>query len=293
MMQAGFSYFSAPAKLNLFLHVTGRRADGYHLLQTVFRFLDHGDEVGLRVTESGVIRRVRPLVGVTEQQDLTLRAAHLLKQATGCPKGVEIDLVKRLPVGGGLGGGSSDAATTLIALNRLWATALSADQLQALALELGADVPVFVFGRSAFAEGIGEQLQEVHLAPAWYLVVVPQVTVSTAEIFAAPELTRNTKAIKIAAFSIDQGHNDLQPVACKRYPQIVRCLQWLEQFGKATMSGSGASVFSAFEDEAAARAAFKQMPAGMRGFVARGLDRHPLCATIGGGEQFLGSSQVG
>ncbi len=277
-MKAGFSYFPAPAKLNLFLHVIGRRSDGYHLLQTVFRFLDYGDEVGLRVRQDGRIRRIGTLPGVSAQQDLTLRAARLLQQVSDCPSGVDIDLVKRLPVGGGLGGGSSDAATTLMALNQLWATGLSPARLQALALQLGADVPVFIFGRSAFAEGIGEQLREVHLSPAWYLVVVPQVTVSTAEIFAAPELTRNTKAIKIAAFSIDQGHNDLQPVACKRYPEIVRCLKWLGQFGKAAMSGSGASVFSAFGDEVSARAALAQMPPDMAGFVARGLDRHPLYA---------------
>jgi 4-diphosphocytidyl-2-C-methyl-D-erythritol kinase len=275
-MKAGFSYFPAPAKLNLFLHVTGRRADGYHLLQTVFRFLDFGDEVGLRVSEDGVVRRVRPVPGVTEQEDLTLRAAKLLKEASGCPLGVDIDLLKRLPLGGGVGGGSSDAATTLIALNRLWSAGLSTDRLQALAVQLGADVPVFIFGRSAFAEGIGEHLQEVQLSPAWYLVVVPQVAVSTAEIFAAPELTRNTKAIKIAAFSVEQCRNDLQPVACRRYPQIARCLKWLEQFGKAAMSGSGACVFSAFDSERSARAALERMPGEMEGFVARGLDRHPL-----------------
>jgi len=275
-MKAGFTYFPAPAKLNLFLHVTGRRADGYHLLQTIFRFLDYGDEVGLRVRAGGEIRRVSPQNGVPEQEDLTLRAARLLKDASSCPLGVDIDLFKRLPLGGGLGGGSSDAATTLIALNRLWATGLSRDQLQALGLRLGADVPVFIFGRTAFAEGIGERLEAVHMPPAWYLVIVPQVAVSTAEIFSAPELTRNTKAIKIAAFSIDQGHNDLQPVACNRHPEIVRCLEWLGQFGKAAMSGSGASVFSAFDDEASARAALEQKPADMKGFVARGLDRHPL-----------------
>ncbi len=275
-MKAGFSYFPAPAKLNLFLHVTGRRADGYHLLQTVLRLLDYADEVGLRVTDDGAVRRVSQVPGVMEQDDLTLRAARLLKQASGCPLGVDIDLVKRLPVGGGLGGGSSDAATTLIALNRLWSIGLSVDQLQALAVQLGADVPFFVFGRNAFAEGIGEHLHALHLESAWYLVIVPQVTVSTAEIFAAPELTRNTKAIKIAAFSVDQGHNDLQPVACRRYPQIVHCLEWLKQFGNAAMSGSGASVFSPFASEYSARAVLEQMPAGMKGFVARGLDRHPL-----------------
>jgi 4-diphosphocytidyl-2-C-methyl-D-erythritol kinase len=275
-MKEGFSYYPAPAKLNLFLHVIGRRADGYHLLQTVFRFVDFGDQIGLRISESGEPRRVGRICDVAEADDLTLRAARLLKQVSGSPKGVEIDLIKRLPVGGGLGGGSSDAATTLIALNRLWATGLSRQQLQALALQLGADVPVFVFGRSAFAEGIGERLQEVRVEPAWYLIVMPQVAVSTAEIFAAPELTRNTKAIKIAPFSISQGHNDLQPVACKRYPQIARCLEWLSQFGKAAMTGSGGSVFGVFADERSAQTALEQMPPDMQGFVARGLDRHPL-----------------
>ncbi len=172
-MKAGFSYFPAPAKLNLFLHVTGRRADGYHLLQTVLRLLDYADEVGLRVTDDGAVRRVSQVPGVMEQDDLTLRAARLLKQISGCPLGVDIDLVKRLPVGGGLGGGSSDAATTLIALNRLWSIGLSVDQLQALAVQLGADVPFFVFGRNAFAEGIGEHLHALHLESAWYLVIVP------------------------------------------------------------------------------------------------------------------------
>jgi len=275
-MKEGFSYFPAPAKLNLFLHVIGRRADGYHLLQTVFRFVDFGDQVGLRICERGEPRRVGRIRDIAEADDLTVRAARLLKQVSGSPMGVEIDLIKRLPVGGGLGGGSSDAATTLIALNRLWATGLSRQQLQVLALQLGADVPVFVFGRSAFAEGIGERLQEVRVEPAWYLVATPQVAVSTAEIFASPELTRNTKAIKIAAFSIGQGHNDLQPVACKRYPQIARCLEWLGQFGKAAMTGSGGSVFGVFADERSAQTALEQMPPDMQGFVARGLDRHPL-----------------
>ncbi len=277
-MKAGFEYFPAPAKLNLFLHVTGRRADGYHLLQTVFRFLDFGDEVGFRMRHDGEIRRTNRISGITDDQDLTLRAAHLLRSVSGSRMGVDIDLIKRLPVGGGLGGGSSDAATTLIALNRLWSLGISTERLQLLALELGADVPVFVFGRTAFAEGIGERLQAIYVDPAWYLVVVPQVAVSTAEIFADPELTRNSKAIKIAAFSIAEGHNDLAPVACKRYPEIARCLKWLEQFGRAAMSGSGASVFVAFDSETSARVALSELPADMKGFVARGLDRHPLFA---------------
>ena len=277
-MNAGFSYFPAPAKLNLFLHVTGRRADGFHTLQTVFRFVDYCDEVGFRLREDDGIHRVTPVAGIAENQDLTMRAARLLQTASGCRLGVDISTDKRLPVGGGLGGGSSDAATTLIVLNDLWKLRLTRTRLQQLAVRLGADVPVFIFGRSAFAEDIGDRFQEIDLGPAWYLVLVPQVTVSTAEIFAAPELTRNTKAIKIAAFSVGQGRNDLQAVACKRFPEIARHLNWLGKFGKAAMTGSGACVFSAFDSEAAARSVLEQLPTEMRGFVSRGLDRHPLYA---------------
>lgn len=285
-MTTAVSRYPAPAKLNLFLHVVGRRSDGYHLLQTVFRFLDYGDELSFRIRDDAVIRRATQLEGVPEEGDLCVRAACLLQQHTGSRLGADIDLVKRLPLGGGLGGGSSDAATTLIALNRLWKTGLSRAQLQELALRLGADVPVFIFGRSAFAEGIGERLQELFLAPAWYLVLVPEAAVSTAEIFSAPELTRNTNAITIAAFSVghglnESGHvftgrNDLEPVVVRRYPQVARHLEWLRRYGDARMTGSGACVFCAFEDEAQAARVLAELPAGMRGFVARGLDRHPL-----------------
>jgi 4-diphosphocytidyl-2-C-methyl-D-erythritol kinase len=250
--------FAAPAKLNLFLHVVGRRADGYHLLQTVFRFIDS------------------ELAGVPDGADLCLRAARLLKDRARSRLGVDIELVKRLPIGGGLGGGSSDAATTLIVLNRLWQTGLARAQLQELALELGADVPVFVFGRSAFAEGVGERLVALQLPPAWYLVLVPETAVSTTEIFSAPELTRTTNAITIAAFSVGQGRNDLEPVVCRRYPQVARHLEWLRQYGDARMTGSGACVFCGFETEAQAQQVLSELPAEMRGFVARGLDRHPL-----------------
>lgn len=275
-MNAGFSYFPAPAKLNLFLHVTGRRADGYHTLQTMFRFVDICDEVGFRLREDDGIHRLAPIAGIDEDQDLTLRAARLLQLTSGCRLGVDIDIDKRLPMGGGLGGGSSDAATTLMVLNKMWSLGLSRNRLQQIALQLGADVPVFVFGRSAFGEGVGERLHAIELDPAWYLILVPQVTVSTAEIFAARELTRNTKAIRIAAFSVGQGHNDLQPVACKRFPEIARHLNWLGKFGKAAMTGSGACVFSAFDSELEARSVFDRLPADMKGFVARGLNRHPL-----------------
>ncbi len=273
--------FPAPAKLNLFLHVTGRRADGYHLLQSVFRFIDHGDTVWLGVRQDGQVRRLQTLPGVPEAQDLTLRAAKLLQQETGCPLGADIGLEKRLPMGGGLGGGSSDAATVLLALNRLWGLGLSRQRLQDLALQLGADVPVFVFGQAAFAEGVGEKLMPIALSPAWYVVLVPPVSVATAGVFAAPELTRDTPPIKIADFLSGAGRNDLQPVVVKEYPEVARHLDWLGRFGEARMTGSGACVFLAVADEAAARAILQELPRDMQGFVARGLDRHPLFELAG------------
>ena len=275
-MTAAAGVFPAPAKLNLFLHVVGRRDDGYHLLQTVFRFIDYGDELSFVVRADGAIRRITALEGVCAEQDLTVRAARALQRATGCREGADIGIVKRLPIGGGLGGGSSDAATTLIVLNRLWRTGLSRDRLQQLALTLGADVPIFVFGQNAFAEGIGERLRAIALPPAWYLILVPELTVSTAEIFSSPELTRNSNAITIAAFSVGQGRNDLEAVVCRRYPQVTRHLEWLRRYGDARMTGSGACVFCAFDSEEHARRVLSELPADMRGFVACGLDRHPL-----------------
>jgi len=268
--------FPAPAKLNLLLRVTGRRADGYHLLQTVFRFIDYGDTLHFAVREDGAITRATAIAGVAEEDDLTLRAARLLQRVGGTARGVEIALDKRLPLGGGLGGGSSDAATTLIALNRLWELHLPRARLQELALELGADVPVFVFGENAVGEGIGELLRPLALPPAWYLVLLPPVAVSTARIFQAADLKRDSNPIKIPPFSLAAGGNDLEPVVCRLYPEIGRCLNWLGRFGPAAVTGSGACVFAEFGDERAARAALQQLPADMRGVVARGLDRHPL-----------------
>lgn len=276
--------FFAPAKLNLMLRVVGRRADGYHLLETVFRFLDRGDEVRLEARSDGLIRRTRPLPGVSEDDDLTVRAARLLQKATGSARGADIELEKRLPLGGGLGGGSSDAATVLLALNHLWDTRLSRDALRALALELGADVPVFVFGESAFAQGIGEDLAPVRLPPAWYVVLTPPVSVPTAEIFGHPDLKRDSKPIKIQGFSVGwspeqtltHAANDLESLVCRLYPEVARHLEWLRQHGPALMTGSGASVFAAFDSERAARDVMDRVPADMHGFVARGLDRHPL-----------------
>jgi 4-diphosphocytidyl-2-C-methyl-D-erythritol kinase len=267
--------FPAPAKLNLMLRVVGRRADGYHLLQTVFRFIDHGDIVRLRVRRDGAIVRLRSLPDVAEADDLTVRAAHALKMATGTALGADIDLQKRLPLGGGLGGGSSDAATVLLALNQLWQTGLSRKRLQELALPLGADVPVFIYGQSALAGGVGEQLEPLALPPAWYLVLVPPVAVPTAAVFRHPELKRDSEKVKIQGFSVLRG-NDLEPLVCREYPEVARHLAWLNQYGAAQMTGSGACVFAAFANGAAARSALAACPVDMRGFVARGLDVHPL-----------------
>jgi 4-diphosphocytidyl-2-C-methyl-D-erythritol kinase len=266
----------APAKINLFLHVLGRRADGYHLLQTVFRFLDYGDTLHFSPRADGAVRLVTPQPGVSPETDLTVRAARLLKEAAGVPQGVEIRLEKRLPIGGGLGGGSSDAATVLLALNRLWEINWPSERLQRLGLELGADLPIFLHGRAAFAEGVGERFSDIVLPPAWYLVLVPKVQVPTAAIFASPDLRRDTPAILPAGWRPGQGGNDLEAVACRLYPEVARHLAWLARFGDARMSGSGACVFAGFFDEAAARAVWAQLPPDMEGFVARGLDRHPL-----------------
>ncbi len=268
--------YPAPAKLNLFLHVVGRRADGYHLLQSVFRLIDRADTVHLELRDDGRVVREGDLPGVPEDRDLTVRAARLLQAHAPAGAGVSIRLEKTLPMGGGLGGGSSDAATVMLALNRLWQANLSRESLQNLALQLGADVPVFIFGQTAFAEGVGEILHPVSAPPAWYVVLMPPVQVPTAAIFAAPELTRNTPPLKIAPFSAGMGHNDLQSVVVNRYPEVARHLEWLSQFGDARMTGSGACVFASFGAEEAARGVLRQLPETMRGFVAQGLDRHPL-----------------
>ncbi len=269
----------APAKLNLFLHVVGRRDDGYHLLQTVFRFLDFSDQLRFSLQENGAVKLHTPTPGVPEESDLCIRAAKLLRQESGTSLGVEIFLEKRIPMGGGLGGGSSDAATTLLALNRLWGLGWNRSRLMELGLRLGADVPVFIFGENAFAEGIGEKLTPIMLPPAWYLVLTPPAHVPTAQVFASNELTRNTIPIKIPPFSVAQGHNDLEPVVCWAYPEVARHLQWLRQLDSATMAamtGSGACVFAEFVNEAEAQRALTQLPGSMKGFVAQGLSRHPM-----------------
>ena len=266
----------APAKLNLFLHVVGRRTDGYHLLQSAYRLLDWGDTLTFERRDDGLITRAAEIPGVPAERDLAVRAARMLQSETGCTWGVDIRLDKRLPTGGGLGGGSSDAATTLIALNRLWHTGLGRAHLAALGLRLGADVPFFIFGGDAFVEGVGEAMRPLELAPAWYVVVAPPVAVPTAEIFAAQELTRNSEPIKIMDFAESATRNDLQAVACSRYPEVATAIRWLSQFAPARMTGSGACVFAPVVSENDAERIAAACPAPMRAWKARSLARHPL-----------------
>jgi 4-diphosphocytidyl-2-C-methyl-D-erythritol kinase len=262
----------APGKLNLFLHLLGKRADGYHELQTVFRLIDAADRVGIAPREDGRLSFAGPF----GEENLCLRAARLLKGETGSPLGADLALEKKLPVGGGLGGGSSDAATVLLVLNQLWRTGLSRKDLMAMALKLGADVPFFVFGESALGEGIGERLRAFDVDPAWYLVLVPQVAVSTREIFAAA-LTGERKPLTIPPFFAGLGANDLEAIVTARHPEVAAQLEWLKaRCPRARMTGSGACVFAEFADEASARALLAELPRGSEGFVARGLERHPL-----------------
>lgn len=266
----------APAKLNLFLHVTGRREDGYHLLQTLFRFIDLNDTLHFSLREDGEVHRVNEIEGVAEEQDLCVRAARLLQKETGCALGVDIAVEKRIPMGGGLGGGSSDAATTLIALNRLWSLKLTRECLMSVGLQLGADVPVFIFGENAFAEGVGEKLQAYALPVAWYVVLFPPVHVPTAKIFTHPELTRDSVSIIIRALSLQHCRNDLQSVVCSLYPEVADYLAELGKHGRAMMTGSGACVFAEFASRDRAEAVLQQLPRDMRGVVVQGLSRHPL-----------------
>ena len=266
----------APAKINLFLHVVGRRDDGYHLLQSVFRLIDISDNLHFSPRNDGLVRLTRPLPGISEESELSIRAARLLQSKTGTTKGVDICLQKIIPIGGGLGGGSSDAATTLIVLNRLWGLGLSRARMGELALELGADVPFFVFGANAFVEGIGEVLHEVELRSAWYVVLVPPVAVPTKAVFADHGLTRDSKTVIVSGCSEGFGRNDLEPIVCRQYPVVAAHLSWLKEFGDARMSGSGACVFAEFPTESQARSVLARLPKELRGFVASGLPRHPL-----------------
>lgn len=274
--------YPAPAKLNLFLHVVGRRPDGYHLLQSVFTLIDLADRVRLRVRDDGLIRRVSLLPGVPAEADLAVRAARLLQEASGTRLGADIEVDKRIPMGGGLGGGSSDAATVLLALDRLWGTGFGAEALAELAPALGADVPFFLFGQPAWAEGIGELLRPIDVPARWYLVLAPPVSVPTAAIFQAPELTRNTEPLKMEDFSArltardGSLRNDLEAVVVSRFPAVAEHLEWLRARGAGRMTGSGACVFADFDSREEAESMLGELPASMKGFVAQGLHQHPL-----------------
>jgi len=273
--------YPAPAKLNLFLHVTGRRADGYHLLQSVFVLIDRCDTLRVAVRGDGVVRRVNDVPGVPAETDLAVRAAKALQAASGCALGADIEVEKRIPMGGGLGGGSSDAATVLLVLDRLWKLHLGTARLQEIGVGLGADVPFFVGGRNAWVEGIGERIVPIDVPPRWYAVLVPPVHVATRDIFAAAELTRDRETLKMEDFSARPATafvNDLEAVAVSRYPQVRSHLQWLRQYGQARMTGSGGCVFAGFDSRDAAQGVIDALPATMQGFIAQGLTHHPLRA---------------
>ncbi len=275
-----FKPYLAPAKINLFLHVTGQRADGYHTLQSVFQLLDFYDTISLKPTKNSLIKRVTAINNVPEHEDLCVRAAQALQNATNCKLGVEINIKKNIPMGGGLGGGSSDAATVLLALNHLWQLNLSREKLMEIGLTLGADVPVFIFGQNAWAEGIGEILTPLAMPIQYYVVLTPQAHVSTAQIFANPRLTKDTKPLKIADFSDGANsnlfRNDLEKVVSEEFPAVASTIQWLNQFGQARMSGSGASVFVSVNSLAKANDVLAQKPSNTSGLVAKSLNRHPL-----------------
>jgi 4-diphosphocytidyl-2-C-methyl-D-erythritol kinase len=266
----------APAKLNLFLHIVGRRDDGYHLLQTVFQFLDRGDSLFFTPRADGAIRRSEGLADVPQDQDLCVRAARALQAAAGVTQGVDIRLEKHLPMGGGLGGGSSDAATTLVALNRLWRCGLSPEALAQIGLTLGADVPVFVHGQAAWAEGVGERLTPVQLPEPWYVVLCPPVHVATGALFQAPELTRNCPPLTIRDFSSGAGDNVFEPVVRARYPEVDAALNALGTHAPTRLTGSGGCLFAAFPDRDAAQAAHEALAGRWPGFVARGRNRSIL-----------------
>lgn len=270
----------APAKLNLFLHVTGRRPDGYHNLQTVFQLIDLCDTVGLTVRTDGLIERPDGPPGVDAESDLTVRAARALQQATGCSLGTRLRIQKRIPMGGGLGGGSSDAATVLLALNELWQTGLTVDELARIGLPLGADVPVFVRGASAWGQGVGEDLQPLELPNAWYVVVHPGVAVGTREVFQSPELTRNSPVITIRAFFQAGGRNDCEPVVRARFPAVAEALDWLGQFAPSRLTGTGSCIFAACATEADAKRIAAGVPGRWTSYVARGLNVSPVMELI-------------
>ncbi len=266
----------APAKINLFLHITGRREDGYHELQTLFQFLNIHDDLWFEVREDGKIRRCTEIEDIPAENDLIVKAAKSLREETGCKLGVDISIDKKLPVGGGIGGGSSDAATTLVALNKLWDLNLSKEQLSRIGLELGADVPVFIHGHASLAEGVGEKLQYFEPESPWYLLVHPRVHISTAEIFSNSQLTRDTTPIKMHTFVAGDGHNDCESVVRSNYPEVEKVFDWFGSDSQARLTGTGACVFCPYPDEDTAREVARSLPDHWSGFVVKGLNRSPL-----------------
>jgi len=271
----------APAKLNLMLRIVGQREDGYHLLQTVFQFIDLCDWITFHPVEDGKVSLKEVIPGVPEEEDLTIRAANLLKKETGCQFGVCIEVEKNLPMGGGLGGGSSDAATTLLVLNKLWNLHLPIEKLMYLGLSLGADVPVFVYGYSAWAEGVGEKLEKIELDQQWVVVIKPECHVNTKEVFLAKNLTRNSKSIKIADFIAGQHQNDCVEVVCQRYPSVRDALVALSEFSEARLTGTGACVFAQFDSKQEAINAYQSLEkSGWRVYLAKGLNESPLFSKL-------------
>ncbi len=275
----------APAKLNLMLRIVGRRVNGYHELQTVFQFMDRADQLFFRLRNDAAVRHLNPLEGVPEEHDLCVRAARLLQREVGCLNGVDIRIDKQLPMGGGLGGGSSDAATTLIVLNRLWGINLDQDRLADMGLSLGADVPVFVRGRAAWAEGVGEHLRFLELPEPWYLVLIPDCHVSTAAVFSAPELTRNSPRITILDFLAGSRVNDCLPVVRKMHLQVECALAWLARHGRGQLTGTGACVFAEYGSAAEACTVLQEVPDEFQAFVARGVNRSPVLDRLGTDER--------
>ncbi len=272
----------APAKLNLMLRIVGQRSDGYHLLQTVFQFIDLCDWIIFHPVSDGRVSLQQTIPGVAEADDLTIRAAQLLKAVTGCKEGVCIEVEKNLPMGGGLGGGSSDAATTLVVLNQLWNLQLSVEKLMELGLTLGADVPVFVYGYSAWAEGVGEKLEKIFPVEQWVVVIKPDCHVNTKEIFSAKHLTRDSKSIKIADFIAGQNQNDCVEVVCQSYPSVKEALVDLSAFAEARLTGTGACVFAQFDSELEALNAFKSLQSKWRVYLSKGVNQSPLISKLNG-----------
>ena len=266
----------SPAKINLFLHITGQREDGYHELQTVFQFLDYGDYIEYAVTDNGAINLLNSVAGIDDKDNLVYRAAKLLQKESGTEFGVNITLDKRLPMGGGLGGGSSNAATTLVALNQLWSLNYSDEFLMKLGLSLGADIPVFIYGHASWAEGIGEKLTDIFPPEPWYVVIVPDCMVSTAEIFSSAELTRNCEPITISRFLLGEGSNVCEAYVRQHYPPVAEAFDWLSHYAKPRMTGTGACVFAGFNSKEQAQQVVTKMPKAWQAFLAKGCNQSPL-----------------